>query len=194
MMKGNKTWQRNLLNSAVAASMLFGASMAGAATNGSIGATSEGTVDLTILVPDLVLVTGLDDVQFIHDQTNGASALETFCVWSTPGIGYDVTIDSLSPTADTEFQAFSGTEFIPYAVDFDDSSTGVNALSVTEGATLNRLGNPFVSATDASPGCSGGDNASIRISTEATGAGNPVAGIYEDTLTLIVAPMDFLTP
>jgi hypothetical protein len=190
-MNGNKTWQRNLLNSAVAASMLFGATVAGAATNGSVGPTSTGSVDLTILVPDLVLVSNLDDITFQHDRVNGASATETFCVWGSPGVKYDLTVSSLSPTGTSTFVASSGTEFIDYTVEFADNVTMVDPELVVESGVMDAeddLG--YTPDTSALPNCGAGDNAAIRISTANTGIGNPPsAGIYEDTLTLVVSPL-----
>jgi hypothetical protein len=188
-MNGNKSWQRNLLNSAVAASMLFGATLAGAATNGAIGPTSTGSVDLTILVPDLVLVTNLDDISFTHDRVDGAAATETFCVWSTPGVGYNLTVSSLSPTGSDEFVASSGTEFMPYSVAFAANSTGLDSVVVTEGATFDDGGAGFASNTGAEPGCGGTDNAWLQISTPDSLGLAPSAGIYEDTLTLVVSPI-----
>jgi len=188
-MKGNMTWQRSLLNSAVAASLLFGATVAGAQTsNGSVGPTSTGSVDLTILVPDLLLVSNLNDIIFQHDRVNGASATESFCVWASPGVTYDLTISSLSPTGTTTFKASSGSAFIDYTVEFADNVTLFEAEEVTEGQPMDGDGSGYTPDTSPLPNCDAGDNAAIRISTVGGDLENPVAGIYEDTLTLVVEP------
>ena len=62
-MNGCITWKQKLAAGALAASVLAGAPLAGAATlDGTVGATSSGTVDVQILVPNLVLVENLDDI------------------------------------------------------------------------------------------------------------------------------------
>ncbi len=188
-MNATKNWQRNLLNSAIAASMLVGASMAGAATQGTVGTTSTGSVDLDILVPGLVLVNNLDDLTLTYAPGTDASDIEAFCVWSTPGLVYDITFVGANPNAGTTFTASSGSDDVEYSVEFDDQVGGINGwLPVSDNVTLINGGNGFVSATGATPGCST-DNARIQITALETGNLDVVAaGVYEDTLTLLVSP------
>lgn len=187
-MKGNKTWQRNLLNAAVATSMMVGASMAGAATQGTIGATSTGSVDLNILVPGLVLVNNLDDMFLTYAPGSDAVATEQFCVWSTPGLTYDITIDASNPSVGTEFTAVSGTDSVVYGIEFDDWTVGTGWVPVTDGLPLDNGGSGYFAANSATPGCTT-DNAAIRVTAEELGnLDNAIEGLYTDTITLIVEP------
>jgi hypothetical protein len=190
-MKGPKTWQRNLLSSAVAASLLVGASLAGAATTqGTVGSTSTGTVDLHILVPDLVLVNNLDDIVLNYNRGAGdVSVVETFCVWGSPGLEYDITFDSSNPAGSAVFTAVSGTDTVEYTLDFDDWSVGTAFAAVDNGVTMNNGGVGYTAANAAVPGCTS-DNAALRVNaTEAGNLINAPAGDYTDTLTVTVAPI-----
>jgi hypothetical protein len=189
-MKGNRNWQRNLLSSAVAAGLLFGASMAGAATQGSVGATSTGSVDLSILVPDLVLVNDLDDIVINYARGAGdVTAVEPFCVWGSPGMLYNITFDSLNPAATTVFTAVSGTDTVEYTVDFDDWTVGTSFSPVSQGVTLDNAGDGYIAANNEVPGCTT-DNAALRINAVETGnLIDAPAGAYTDTLTVVVAPL-----
>lgn len=189
-MKGNKTWQRNLLNAAVATSMMVGASLAGAATQGTVGATSTGSVDLNILVPGLVLVNNLDDMFLTYTPGGGdVQATETFCVWSTPGLTYDITFDASNPAVGTDFTAVSGsTDSVVYGVEFDDWTVGTSWVPVTDNVTLDNGTLGYFAANNTTPGCTT-DNAALRVTAEELGNLDAApAGVYTDTITLIVAP------
>lgn len=163
--------------------------MAGAATQGTVGTTSTGSVDLDILVPGLVLVNNLNDLTLTYTPGSDATDIEAFCVWSTPGLKYDITFVGANPNAGTTFTALSGADAVVYSVEFDDQVGGINGwLPVSDNVTLINGGNAFVSATGATPGCTT-DNARIQITAAETGnLANAPAGVYEDTLTLVVSP------
>jgi len=187
-MNGHKNWQRNLLKSAVAASLLCGASLAGAATQGTVGATSTGSVDLEILVPGLILVNQLNDLTLTYTPGSDAAAIEGFCVWSTPGLVYDIAFAGDNPNAGTTFSAVSGGDSVEYSVEFDDQVGGAGWQAVVDGVTLNNGGAGFVPGTGATPGCTT-ENARIQVTAlELANLDTAPAGVYQDTITLVVSP------
>lgn len=190
-MNGCITWKQKLAAGALAASVLAGAPLAGAATlDGTVGATSSGTVDVQILVPNLVLVENLDDITLNYVPAGGdVSVSEPFCVWATPGTLYDITISSLTNTGATNFVATGTASNVNYSVDFDDNAAGVSWEGVTEGVTLDNGGTGYTPANNAAPGCSA-DNSALRVTAAESGNLDAAAAdVYGDTLTLLVTPI-----
>jgi hypothetical protein len=184
----SKYFRNGLAGGAVAASMLLFAPLASAATaDGSVGATSTGTVDVVITVPNLVLVENLDQIDLAYVAGGGdVTAAEPFCVWATAGTLYDITISSANGTG--TFQANSGSDSVSYEVAFDDSALGDALESVVEGVTLTNGGTGYTASSQISPGCAA-DNAVLQVTAaEAGNLGLAVAGIYTDEMTLLVAP------
>jgi hypothetical protein len=189
-MNGCINWKQGLTAGALAASILAGAPMAGAATqDGTVGPTSTGTVDVQILVPNLVLVENLDSITLNYAPGGGdVSVAEPFCVWATPGTLYDITISSLTNTGTVDFVATGAASNVNYNVEFDDNVAGISWEDVTENATLNNGGSFYTPANNASPGCST-DNSALRVTAVESGNLDAAAdGVYGDTLTLLVSP------
>src|SRR6478735_622858 len=69
------------------------ATPAAAATNGALGATSTGSVQITVSVPSRVQITGLTDISFANAEPNAqALSAQNNCVWSnTATKGYTIT-------------------------------------------------------------------------------------------------------
>jgi hypothetical protein len=189
-MKGCTHWKRGLAIGALAVSALTGSVAVNAATQGSVGTSSTGTLDVSILVPDLVLVNGLDDVSLTYAPGGGAVvASEPFCIWATPGTLYTLSISSVTPTSSTTFEAQGAAASVAYTVDFDDEIAGAAWESVTEGVTLDNGAAGYAAASGATPGCVT-DNARLRITAaEAGNLDSADAGVYLDTLTLLVQPL-----
>lgn len=190
-MKGCIHWKRGLAVGALSASALVGSALVNAATQGTVGVSSTGTVDVSILVPNLVLVNNLDDVTLNYVPGGGdVVQSEAFCVWATPGTLYTLSIGSVTPSGSSTFEAVGGGGTrVDYTVDFDDSIVGAAWESVVEGAVLDNAGTGYSAASGATPGCLT-DNARLRIT--AAEAGNldaADADVYADTLTLLVQPL-----
>jgi len=169
----------------VAASALLFAPLAGAATvDGTVGTTSTGTVDVTITVPNLVLIQNLDAIFMEYIPTQGdISATEDFCIWATSGTLYDITISSGSGAG--AFQAVSGAEAVTYSVEFSDVGT-TSWEGVTEGTTLTNSGIGFTGASQLVPGCAS-DNVAVRVTAaEIDNLDAVTAGVYTDEMTLLV--------
>lgn len=156
-----------------------------AATQGSAGSTSQGSVVISATVPGRVQITGLTDVVFgTIDPTVAASSAENVCVWSnTSGKGYTVTATG-NGTANA-FTLTDGTNTLPYSVQWANTSGQTSGSALTTGTALGGL-----TSTAVNPTCSAGPptTASLIVGMTAANLQAAVASSYTGTLTLVVAP------
>ncbi len=150
-----------------------------AASDGTLGATSTGTIDISLTVNGAVKISNLDDITLPAFSGADVSDTQTACVYSnSTGGGYTLTATATGASFD-----LSGTGgSIPYAVEYDDGS---GYVSLTHGSTANMTG---ASATDDDCGGSG-SNATVQVSVAAADASAVPQGGYTSTLTLVVAPI-----
>lgn len=149
-----------------------------AATDGTLGSTSEGTSIVTIIKEDAVLITDVDDLNL---GTSGALfenqvATDGVCVYTSTG-SYNLAIT----TANGLFSLQSGTTTtdIAYTLEW-----------ITDTATSVVYNTPITGliGDSQSINCNGTTNALFQL-TVTSGAFNAAdPGNYQDTLTLLVAP------
>ena len=166
---------------------LLGAAPAFAATQGTAGSTSTGSVTITLTIPNLVRISGLTDITMpVWDGSSNIAGTSNACVWSstrkyriTPtgsGSGSAFTLaDGSTPTPNT----------IAYTVEWAQSSGASSGTAATSGTALTGQTSSATSST-----CSGGTNSTVIVRiTAAALAAAPAAGTnYTGTLTLLVAP------
>ena len=161
------------------------ASPAKAATQGSFGSTSTGSVGISATVPGRVQLSGLTDMAFgTVNPASAASKAEDVCVWSnTSGRGYTVT--ATGSGASNAFTLTDGTNTIPYSVSWSDTAGQSSGTALSTASALSGL----VSAA-VNPTCSSGPAASASLIVDMTAASLQAAsaGSYTGTLTLVVAP------
>ena len=169
----------------VAACALQIPSVAAAATDGTLGSTSSGSVSLSATVPGRVQISGLNDVAFgTVDPTAAASDAQNVCVWSnTSGRGYNIT--ATGSGASNAFTLTDGTDALAYAVEWADSTGQLSGTALTAGSALTGLSSAAVNPT-----CSSGPatTASLIVRMTAADLQAAVASTYTGTLTLVVAP------
>ena len=159
---------------------------ASAATQGSLGTTSTGSVTINASVPNRIQLTGLTDVSFINqDPSVAASNAQNVCVWSNSSTkGYFVTATG-SGTA-SAFTLANGALTVPYSVEWAGSSGQTAGTALTASTALHGL-----TSTATNPTCSSGPSSSaslvVRISSANLQA-MQAATTYTGTLTLVVAP------
>jgi spore coat protein U-like protein len=149
-----------------------------AATDGTLGSTSEGTSIVTIIKEDAVIITDVDDLNL---GTSGALfenqvATDGVCVYTSTG-SYNLAIT----TANGLFSLQSGTTTtgIAYSLEW-----------ITDRATSVIYNSPIIGliGDSKSINCKGTTNALFQL-TVTPGAFNAAdPGNYQDTLTLLVAP------
>lgn len=164
--------------------MVPGAGVA-ATTQGSAGATSQGSVDISATIPGRVQISGLADIAFgTVDPTAPAAKAEDVCVWSnTSARGYQVT--ATGSGAGSAFTLSDGTNTLPYSVEWAGSSGQLSGTSLTSGTALAGL-----TSTAISPACTSGpaSSASLIVRMSQANLEAAVASSYTGTLTLVVAP------
>jgi hypothetical protein len=169
----------------LAACVLATPSGALAASQGTLGATSTGSVAIGATVPGRIQISGLSDVVFgTVDPSIAASSAENVCVWSnTSGRGYAVT--AAGNGASNAFTLTNGTATLAYSVEWAGSSGQASGTPLTTGTPLTGL-----SSTATSPTCAAGPatTASLVVKMTAANLQAAVASTYNGTLTLVVAP------
>ena len=157
-----------------------------AATQGSLGATSTGSVSISASVPSRVRISGLSDVAFTNvDPSLNAANAQNVCVWSnTSTNGYQVTASGSG--AANAFTLANAAQTVPYTVEWSASSGQTSGTALASGTALTGL-----TSTATNQNCASGPSASasliVRIASSALQT-MPAAVSYTGTLTLLVAP------
>lgn len=149
-----------------------------AATEGTLGATSEGTAVITIIKEDAVLITDLDDL-FLG--TNGVlnankTDADAVCVFSSTG-SYNISITSVNGSF--VLQSDTTTSDIAYSLNWITDTT----FPVTYNRTI-----PDLIGDSASTNCNGTTNAIFQVTVTPEEFNSAEPGTYQDTLTLLVQP------
>jgi len=169
---------KNQIKTVLVASLF--SSAAAFAVDGTLGTTSTGTVNININKGDLVQISGLSDIAL--GSFNGAVAADitggtTACVFSTTG-GYNVTAQSTLATGFSLVNSLNAADIIPYTVEFNNIALSNNT---------NETGFTGVdSSLDCNDGTTGLANIAVTVAQADFNAA--VTGVYNDILTLIVAP------
>jgi hypothetical protein len=158
---------------------------ADAATQGSLGSTSTGTVGLSATIPARVQITGLSDLAFgTLDPSSAASSSENVCVWSnTATKGYNLT--ATGDGGSSAFTLTNGTTTLAYAVEWAGTSGQTSGSALTTNTPKTGL-----TSTATAPNCSSSTTASlvVKFSTAQMQAAVGSATAYTGALTLVVAP------
>lgn len=179
------TCMKRFLALAAIGSCSMMASPALAATQGTLGATSTGSVSITASVPNRARISGLSDITFAsQDPNTAASSAQNVCVWSnTATKGYTITASG-SGTANA-FTLANGSLTVPYSVQWAASTgqtTGTALTAATASAGL-------VSAATQQSCSSGPLSASLIVNIATTDLGAMQSQTnYTGTLTLLVTP------
>jgi hypothetical protein len=165
---------------------LFAQGQALAATQGTLGSTSTGSISIGASVPNRVQISGLTDVSFANqDPAVAASNAQNVCVYSnTSTKGYNVT--ATGSGASSAFTLSNGAATVPYSVEWAGSSGQSSGAALTSGTALTGL-----TSTATNPTCSAGPASTASLVVKITTAnlqGMQAATSYTGTLTLVVAP------
>lgn len=168
----------------LAAVLAHGTAMA--ATQGTLGTTSTGSISIGASVPNRIQLSGLTDVSFTNqDPATAASNAENVCVWSnTSTKGYNVTASGSG--AGNAFTLANGALTVPYSVEWAGSSGQSSGTALTSGSALTGLTSTATNAT-----CSAGASSSASLIVKISSANlqsMQAATTYTGTLTLVVAP------
>jgi hypothetical protein len=157
-----------------------------AASNGTLGATSQGTVAISASVPSRVQISGLSDVAFTNqDPGTAASNAQSVCLFSnTATKGYNVK--ATGSGASSAFTLANGALTVPYTVEWAQTTAQTSGTALTTNVAL--TGQTSLATT---PGCSSGPATSaslvVKMSTTALQSMQSSTS-YTGTLTLLVGP------
>jgi hypothetical protein len=159
---------------------------AGAATQGTFGSTSTGSISIGASVPNRVQISGLTDVAFTNqDPSVPASNAQNVCVYSnTSTKGYNVL--ATGSGAASAFTLSNGAVTVPYSVEWAGSSGQSSGTVLASGSALTGL-----TSTATNPTCTAGPSSTASLVVKITAAnlqGMQAATSYTGTLTLVVAP------
>jgi spore coat protein U-like protein len=173
-----RTTCKGLLAGAVSAVLMLSvAPHALSAEDGTVGTTSEGRLDIDLLIPQLIRITGLQDIDLGTYDGDGAdrSANANACVRGNDQFNYRVT-------ATSENGAFvlrdDGETDILYTVSWAGDPLDYDTVSEED----------YEVDSQSLGSCSGGENR-VAINVPAAGMDQAVPGAYTDTLILTVEPL-----
>ncbi len=160
------------------------AGQAFAATDGTIGATSTGSVTITASVPNRALISDLKDVDLTnHDPATAASSPQSVCVWSNTAT-HAYTLTATGNGSGSAFTLSNGSATVPYSVEWAGSSGQTSGTALTSGTASASL-----TSAALDPTCGGGDSASLIVGISTADLGTMDAGSnYTGALTLLVTP------
>lgn len=173
------------LRSAAAVLALVGGP-AVAATQGTFGSTSTGSVTINASVPNRVQISGLTDISLLNsDPSTAALSAENVCVYSnTSTKGYNIT--ATGSGAANAFTLASGVQTVPYTVQWAASSGQSSGTALSSGSPLTGL-----TSTAINPTCGAGPASTASLVVAISSANlqaMQAAAVYTGTLTLVVAP------
>lgn len=161
-------------------------------TQGSLGATSTGKIDLDLQVLDSVEINRLGDIDFGTYggvNTGDVSQSEAYCVYVNGGDDYKITPTSTNTAASDDAEKFhllgdTDADEIMYTVKFVGAATGAAAAAVTKynTQTASFKGSRLRTCGDA-------DNAQLHIEIAEQEIRDATTDTYQDTLVLLVNPV-----
>ncbi len=154
-----------------------------AATQGSLGSTSTGTININSIKGAAIQISGLTDISFPSSATTPAPIESTACVYATTG-SYTVLATSSHPSGST-FRLMNGTNFINYGVGWYPVNAGGTAIPLSSGSVSGSQGGADTTSTT----CGGGSDSRLAVTIDSTTFVSAPTGTYSDTLTLLVAPV-----
>ncbi|MFO1073627.1 MAG: hypothetical protein U1E17_13340 [Geminicoccaceae bacterium] len=161
-----------------------------AASDGTLGATSTGSSNISLTVAAAVKVSNVSDITLNASSLTGSTleGTDLICIYSSVGSSHRYKITLSTPTASYKLTNVSDNSLtIPYQVNFrDNDGSGVgsaNWYGATQGvAVLN--GTQF--GGSGSQNCNGGNNASYKVIFQNTDLASASSGTYDGTLNLLV--------
>jgi hypothetical protein len=163
------------------------AGSANAATQGSLGPTSTGSVAINASVAGRVQISGLRDVTFTGvDAGTAQSDAQDVCVWSNTA-GRKYNIKASGSGASGAFTLSSGALTpVNYTVEWNKLAAQTSGTALANGVALTAQ-----DSVATAPTCASGPtkSASLIVKMDTTNLQNMQAGAtYAGTLTLVVAP------
>jgi hypothetical protein len=157
-----------------------------AASDGGVGSTSAGSLDITLTIPMLVRISGFTDIDLgTFDGTAPMSGQDGLCVWSTTG-GYRLGASDGTSDGSFTLTGQTGSDSLVYGVEWEDEAGTRVALS--EDLWAGDVSTPLTTNAS-SASCEGSTNSNVYITISEAAIGGVGADTYTGTLTLTVEPL-----
>ncbi|MBL7661362.1 hypothetical protein JNK13_01290 [bacterium] len=155
-----------------------------AATDGTVGATSTGTANITLTIPKLIKLVGLADFAFgTYTGTGDFNGNENVVVSTNYGTAARTyRIRATGSGASSAFTLTDGSQTIPYAVYWNDATGTSGRVALTTNINLTAQGGA------SKPLSSSSDNANYSVEILEANMQSVDAGAFSGTLTLVVTP------
>lgn len=177
---------RRTLGCALALAAIAAGGSAHAATQGSLGGTSTGSISITASIGAKAQISGLSDLTFASlDAVSNASLSQNACVWSNTATK-NYTIRATGSGASNAFTIKDASNnTIPYSVAWAATSGASSGTTLAAGTA-----SASVASSATSPTCGGsGSTSTLFVSVGAVDQQTMIAGnSYTGTLTLLVTP------
>ncbi len=166
--------------------LTFGSVSTYAATQGTLGGNSTGSIDITASKGEQAQITELNDIALGNWKTGDPDLIgnDDICVYSSTG-AYSVTVTSTNGDSVNKFVLKDGVSEINYNVSWDTDTQGV--VGLTEGTVRTGRNGDATSVTCANA-LNGSTNATLAISIPAATMAAATVGSYSDTLTILINP------
>jgi len=162
---------------------IAGVTAAVAVTQGSAGATSTGTSQLSLVINNKLNVTNLADTALGTYSGADMTGSDSICVYYNQTASYKITFDGTN-TPGTFVLDDGSSNTIPYTISYDDGG-GASAITAATALTGQSTGG---NTTDDDCVTATADNGTVAYTVLATDiTGNP-NGTYTDTVQITVAP------
>ncbi len=174
-----------------AGALMLQTGLAHAATQGTAGTTSTGTVTINASISPRVDISSLSDITFadadlgsVVNTSNQSTKTANVCVWSNNADKSYYITASGSGTSGAFSLANSTNPVIPYEVYWNATTGQTTGTQLTTGTKSAKL-----TSTATSPSCGSGTSATLVVGIMGTDANSMLASTtYTGTLTLLVAP------
>ena len=173
------------LSHAAFAAALLAAGPVLAASDGTLGATSTGSSNISLTVAAAVKISGVNDITLNASGVGGGPTLEgsdAVCIYSSVGSNHSYKITATSNSTSFKVMDSANTSSIPYTVGF------VPGINPTAWDTLT-YGTPTNSFSGSgSQNCGGANNATFRVTFSSSDLAAASSGTYTSVLNLLVEP------
>ncbi|MDW3094790.1 MAG: hypothetical protein R8G33_03870 [Gammaproteobacteria bacterium] len=177
---------KNLLKTTALVTGMIATSGLMAATDGVVGGTSVGTLDIDVTVGDSVRISGLNDLIATFDGTNDIVHNDTACIYRNGTGLYQITAVGDGGVSGTDFSIDDGINpAIAYSVNWNDEAIPGAGVPVTSGTpVVGQTGADTSSTTCGNTGL----NSAVQLTILASDLVGAPSGLLEGTLSITVSP------
>ena len=179
-----KNFARSL--STIAALVLATNVSVAATTDGTLGASSPGTADVSLTIDEKFQISGMTAFTFgSWSGTGDLTQNDDICIYHNGDGSYKVTItDNSVLSAGFAVEDAADANEIAMSVNFNDETGTTGSIAVVDGtATAAQSG-----ANTASTNCGGGNSANIEVVVAEADLNAAPAGAYDSQITVLVEP------